>query len=180
MKRYWVVALALSAFTAACGANDDTAAVQTQLSALQTQVAQPTPTPTPTPAPQTATATPKPDLTQLCDAVEKYRQVRRAEVTRENEIIDSRSGIITNVTDAEKKELQVLYEKSFQVAIPLPPAGAIEDVRRVPGLVRDMKASDSRHLSALFARSFAAANAELAVIQSLQSDLISIETTVCQ
>ena len=39
MKRYWLVALAVTALAVACGGSDDTSALRAQVAALQTQVA---------------------------------------------------------------------------------------------------------------------------------------------
>jgi hypothetical protein len=176
LERLVVGGILIGALLSACGGSDDTNALKTQVALLQTQMAQPTATATATPSP---TATPTPDLTSLCEATASYWAKRGVATKRESEIRILHNNRLDQFTLAERNELAGLYDQAAAITVPLPPPSASDGAQRLLTIVRDLKASDVRHLSAVFENNALAANAEGAVARSLQSDFLTYVNAVC-
>jgi hypothetical protein len=136
-----VASLAVAAVSlVACG-DGDAAELREELSALQTQVAQPSPTPA-------VASTLIPDTRGFCQAVGDFRDKRHAMVARFNELNTERQHF-ENFTDADNEELYELLRTAREVVVPLPPKDPDGHFERMNVLVQELKSEYDQLLSGI-------------------------------
>lgn len=172
----WIIGLVTAAACIACGEDDE---LRAQLSALQTQVSQPTATATATAtATRQPTRTPTPDPSDFCSAVGEYRDARQGMVDRFNEIIGSRERI-DSFSRAEIDELDALGDEAYHTFVPLPPPDEAGHFNRMNVLVLAMKAEDDRLISAIRNEDFDAFASARQESNALATELGQLYLSVC-
>jgi hypothetical protein len=174
MNRALCVLGASLGILSACG--DDggrNASLETQVAALQTQLAAPTQTATPPPTAEpspTPPATPTPDTSAFCTAVLEFVSTRNSLVRRGNELLTVRNFTLTK---ADGDELKTLLAAVTRVRVPLPAKDSAPNIQRLNALVLALKAAYDRLVNAAASNNTDSYNA-------VRNDLIALNLELNQ